>query len=178
MLDQLLAVLPSIPTLLDTPLIWDSLIVNRRKPFTYRVFTKIGDTRVCLHKFNACDRHEAFKHPHPWPGAFMVLEGAYRMWIGSSPDRTSPPVDVAEFQMTKFSAYEITDPRTWHSVVPLCDTYTIMVNGPAWDKDTVAHVKTVTTAGKDLDKMPPDDLKEHLEKFKVLIGEWLKSQGL
>ncbi len=47
----------------------DSLIVNRRKPITYRVFRYLNDgLRVSLHKFDPCARHEAYPHPHPWPG--------------------------------------------------------------------------------------------------------------
>ena len=54
---------------------WDSLIVNRRKPHTYRAFTFDGDLRICLHRFEPCEASEAFMHPHPWPGAFLVLDG-------------------------------------------------------------------------------------------------------
>lgn len=173
MIDLLFKTMESLPELLDKPEVWDSLIVNRRKPYTYRVFTQLGDLRVCLHKFDACDRSESFKHPHPWPGAFMVLHGAYRMWMGRSPDRFLEPETVAEMYMTEFSAYQITDPLTWHSVIPECDTYTVMVNGPAWDRATVAHIDVRTTAGKDLDKMPADELLKHLDTFKTLVGQWL-----
>ncbi len=173
MLDKLFQTMPLLPDLLNKPEVWDSLIVNRRKPHTYRVFTQLGDVRVCLHKFNACDRHEAFQHPHPWPGAFMVLHGAYRMWLGRSPDREAGPETVAETYLTEFSAYQIIDPLTWHSVIPETDTFTIMINGPAWDRDTVAHTKVRTTAGKDLDKMPEFELLNHLDNFKVLVGQWL-----
>ena len=38
MLSALADVLESLPALLDDPGAWDSLIVNRRKPTTYRVF--------------------------------------------------------------------------------------------------------------------------------------------
>lgn len=146
---------------------WDSLIVNRRKPHTYRVFTYVGENRICLHRFDVCDLHESFDHPHPWPGAFMILKGSYRMRIGHSPDRVSPPVPVADFILTEGSAYEIISPLTWHSVTPLETTYTIMLNGPTWGPD-IAHKDVKTTKGKDLDKMPEDELLAHLKIFSDL----------
>lgn len=149
---------------------WDSLIVNRRKPHTYRVFTNVGDFRICLHRFDTCDLQESFEHPHPWPGAFTVMEGSYQMKVGYSIDRYGDPIQVADFVMKKGSMYEITNPLTWHAVTPLETTYTIMVNGPAWTPD-FAHTKVRTTKGKDLDKMPSVELNAHLNKFITLFGE-------
>ena len=60
---------------LQRPEEWDSLIINRRKPYTYRVFTMIGTLRVCLHRFDECSNTESFIHPHAWPAAFTVLRG-------------------------------------------------------------------------------------------------------
>ena len=120
--------------MLENPTTWDSLIVNRRKPITYRVFRYLADaTRVSLHKFDPCDRHEAYPHPHPWPGAFTILEGSYRMWIGFTPDLESrEPITVTETVLTAGSRYEIVEPRTWHSVTPLEECWTVMVNGTPW----------------------------------------------
>lgn len=162
---------------LEVSTLWDSLIVNKRKPYTYRVFTVDGPLRVCLHKFDPCDTHEAFSHPHPWPAAFIILQGSYRMKLGYTHNRKHMyPYDVCNTILTKYSRYEILDPMTWHSVIPLETTYTVMVNGPAWDKDTVAHSAVRTTAGKDLDKMPPDELESHLDIFKRLVGDYLKCE--
>lgn len=159
-----------LPELLEKREVWDSLIVNRRKPYTYRVFTKLpSGHRVCLHKFDKCSDHEAFAHPHPWPGAFKILSGAYRMEVGYSVDRESPSNPVISTIMTAGSYYEITNPLTWHSVIPLEETWTVMVNGEPWTAD-VAHKDVRTTKGKDLDKMPEEELLAHLTKFKSLIG--------
>ena len=74
-----------LPDILRDRAAWDSLIVNRRKPYTYRVFTTLPTgLRLCLHKFDPCHTHEAFTHPHPWPGAFIILEGKYKMMSGYS----------------------------------------------------------------------------------------------
>lgn len=97
----------------------------------------------------------------------MILKGSYRMRLGRSPDRESPPMPVADLILTAGSAYEITDPLTWHSVTPLETTYTIMLNGPTWTPE-VAHKDVRTTKGKDLDKMPEDELLAHLKIFSDL----------
>ena len=171
-LNKLQETLKQLPQLLDNVDNWDSLIVNKRKPHTYRVFHFLpnGD-RVCLHRFETCHTHEAFAHPHPWPGAFIILKGKYNMEVGSSIDQNSNPQTVANFILNKHSSYEIVNPLTWHAVVPLETTYTIMINGPAFGVE--AHKAAVTTKGKDLDKMPADELVEYLNVFKNLVNEYL-----
>lgn len=172
MLDKLNEALKTLPELLENIENWDSLIINRRKPHTYRVFTQLpNNLRLCLHKFNECDQHEAFLHPHPWPGAFMVMSGRYKMEVGHSISRTDMPDMVMQVVLPKWSQYEITNPMTWHSVTPLTTTYTIMVNGEPWDGNT-AHRDVRTTKGKDLERMPTEELAEHLALFKHFLQEY------
>jgi len=140
MLQELQNALELLPDLLNKREAWDSLVVNRRKPHTYRVFTHLPNGfRVCLHKFTTCHQHEAFPHPHPWAGAFLLLQGKYKMTVGHSPDRFSPPDKVMEMILTPGCMYEIIEPHTWHAVIPLETTYTIMVNGEPWDVATAHH---------------------------------------
>jgi hypothetical protein len=169
-LSESLAVLPDILLRREA---WDSLIVNRRKPFTYRVFTTLpSGLRLCLHKFDPCHTHEAFAHPHPWPGAFAVLRGRYRMVVGYSRNRHDAPAEVTTLELNAHSCYEIINPLTWHAVVPLVPTHTVMVNGAPWDTETTAHTSVRTTRGKDLDKMPEAELLDHLAVFRELVREW------
>lgn len=169
MLQLLRNVIVMLPEWLDDASNWDSLIVNRRKPFTYRVFRKWHDLRVCLHKFDVCHTHESFPHPHPWPGAFAILEGSYKMDLFISRDREDTyPAHVSRVLLNEGSSYEIVDPMVWHTVTPLQSTYTVMINGEPWPED-VAHVSVRTTKGKDLDKMPYHELVQHLQKFKGLL---------
>lgn len=173
MLDTLELAVQELPTLLRDRSKWDSLIVNRRKPWTYRVYSELSNgMRVCLHRFEICHTHEAFPHPHPWPGAFMILEGSYKMKIGYSVDRESPMLDVMTTVMGRWSKYEIINPLAWHAVIPLETTYTIMVNDKPWTPD-VAHKEVRTTKGKDLDKMPEHELAQHLSHFECLVNQYL-----
>ena len=83
--------------------------------------------------------------------------------------KDTEPVEVLSLILKKFSSYEIIDPLTWHSVIPLETTYTVMVNDVPWDNATVAHTAVRTTKGKDLDKMPEEELLKHLDWFKSLL---------
>jgi hypothetical protein len=174
-LDQLLR--STFPQMLTDPTKWDSLIVNRRKPHTYRVFTTLPTgNRVCLHKFDPCDRHEAFQHPHPWPGAFFILSGSYVMQTWLAKDREDKkPTEVSTSIMRKGSGYEIISPLVFHSVVPLETTYTVMLNGEPFSPE-VAHTEVRRTGGKDLDKMPQQDLIEHLSIFQRLVSDFATSE--
>lgn len=147
---------------------WDSIIINKRKPYTYRAFTMFEDVRISLHKFDPCDKTESFYHPHPWPGAFCILKGGYEMELGISPDRFSEPKDVCKTIMRRNSRYEIVDPLVWHKITPLETTYTVMINSPPWDSNT-AHTQIRTTQNKNLGKIDDKALQKHLSTFRTLL---------
>jgi hypothetical protein len=184
MLQQLHDALVRLPAMLDDRARWDSLIINRRKPFTYRVFTQLEEGfRLCLHKFDPCFTQEAFFHPHPWPGAFVLLQGAYKMKVGYSKDdtgqrqhRLAKPDEVMEMVLNRHSMYEIINPLTWHSVIPLETSYTVMLNGWPFPPEH-AHAEVRTTKGKDLDKMPEEELLDHLRTFKKLVHDYITTYG-
>lgn len=155
---------------------WESLVINKRNPHTYRVFTYWRQYRIALHKFDVINGDPAFDHPHPWPGAFAILKGAYRMRLGRSEDRFSLPVPVSDVVLGAGSSYEITDPLVWHSVTPLMPTYTIMLNGEPFDDDEV-HTQVRTTKGKDLEKLTDAKMTQHKNAFIRYIDNYLKPYG-
>jgi hypothetical protein len=172
--DQALRLLDSalarLPGLLEDSTHWDSLVINRRKPWTFRVSMYLDEgLRVSLHRFAACDEHESSLHPHPWPGAFAILRGRYLMNVGRSDNRTDRPKGVAKFLMNEGSRYAITDPLTWHSVAPLVECYTVMVNGVPWPED-LRHVQVRTTQGKGLAQMTEQQLEDHFAVFRECLG--------
>lgn len=167
MLDKLIKLEEDLPTLLSEAQ-WDSLIIDRRKPETYRLFTQIGENRLCLHRFSPCNSDEAFWHPHPWPAAFKILGGSYRMEIRYESLDTS--VEVLSTIMSAGSYYEITSPFTWHKISPIggLPVYTIMLNGPNFPNP---HPEVRTTKGKDLGKIPEAEKLKLLKMFKRVISE-------
>lgn len=151
----------------DKPEEWDSLIINKRKPHTYRIFRQFGEYRVCLHRFEPCSDEDCFAHPHPWPGAFLLLQGTYIHTVGYSPTLDSDPTFFYREIVRPNTMYEIVHRNTWHKVQPVTTTWTIMINGKPWEEQ---HSSTRTTKGKDLEKMPEDELIAHLQKFKRLMS--------
>ena len=146
---------------------WDSLIVNRRKPHTYRAFTlRPNGTRICLHRFEPCEQEEAFAHPHPWPAACKVLKGVYRMRIGFSEHGWTKPDGWMTTDLSEGSTYAMTDEWAFHSVQPLTTCYSLMINHKPFD---CPHELAPTTKGKDLDKMTEQQLWDHLGDFKDII---------
>jgi len=158
---------------------WKSLKITKRKPHTFRVFTEYPNAaginiRVCLHKFERCGEHEPFWHPHPWPGSFLMLDGAYVHKIGYTPDLESgEPIQLCEELVRPYTMYSITNKQTWHCVQPLTTSYTIMINGEPWED---SHSHTRTTKGKDLETMADDELKVHLSIFDLLIRQYKENK--
>lgn len=159
------------------PTDWETLVINRREPHTYRAFIypkELPGYRICLHRFDPCGESAAFLHPHPWPSAMKIFEGDYRMRIGASADlkKETKPVIVLDEILAGGSVYAMTEPLGWHSVQPLTTCWSLMVNGQPWGTD-VAHAAAPTTKGKDLDKMTPVQLDAHMDKFNTLLSAGL-----
>lgn len=179
MIEQLKKAIEIIPHLLSTPEVWQSLIINRRKPHTYRAFLfpekfssapELDGTRICLHRFEPCEEKDAFLHPHPWPSAMLILSGRYRMRIGASETNQigNKPIIVLDEILSAGCVYSMTEPRGWHAVQPLTTCYSIMINGQPWAPSDV-HGDAPTTKGKDLEKMDHEKLLSHLDMFKILL---------
>jgi len=162
MLDKLLTLCQTeLEGLLTQPEIWSGLLINRRKPETVRLWTPYEDGRLCLHRFSPCDDSEALAHPHPWPAAFMVLAGAYRLHLGIG---SAMPHQLI---LARGGAYEIITPSAWHSVAPLCETWTVMLNGA----DYAAPDKAVRrTAGKGLETLTDARKRIELDVICDIIG--------
>lgn len=154
---------------------WGSLVIDRRQPHTWRVFAPFGELRICLHRFAPCEAGESFAHPHPWPSAMLVLSGVYQMSVAHSADlrsdETSPVLDVV---LGPGSQYAMTEPGTWHQVVPRTECFSLMINGPRWEQP---HRRAPTTSGKGLTEMSATELGSHLGTFKRLIGDYLSATG-
>ncbi len=171
MLSVLSKVLQQLPPLLNSADGWDSLLINRRKPVTRRIFRQIDGYRVCLHEFEECSVEESFAHPHPWPAAFAILKGSYLMGVGRSADRYTKPESLdTQILMVPGSRYQIVDPLVWHQITPVNSdrVLTVMVNREPWASN-MAHSAVRTTAGKDLEKLAPEVLQRLLDEFKDLL---------
>jgi hypothetical protein len=98
------------------------------------------------------------------------------MAVGRSETRLDRPKEVAKFLLNEGSRYAMIDPLTWHSVSPVVECYTVMVNGPPWPAD-VSHVHVRTTQGKSLVKMTEQQLEEHFTVFRELLALPVANRG-
>lgn len=171
MIKKLDELAPRIHEMLQYPKEWNSLVINKRKPHTFRIFRKFDDIRACCHVFHACEEEDAFAHPHPWPGAFLILGGEYIHTVGFSLDLESQPTFIYKEVVRPFSTYEITHKQLWHKVQPTRTTHTIMINGAEWE----GHADTRTTKGKDLESLTPDNLEKQCREFRSLMRRYLDS---
>jgi len=154
-------------TRLDDPDAWTSVVIDRRKPHTFRAFTLWDETRICLHRFEPCEAEDSFPHRHPWPSSMLILHGTYEMRVGHTPDLESgEPAEVIRLSLGRGSIYEMNERQTWHQVIPRTRCYSLMINGPYWDE---AHRRAPRTAGKGLVEMTSEELQSHLADFRELL---------
>lgn len=150
---------------------WESLIINKRKPHTYRASTMLPDgNRVCLHRFDVCEVHESFVHPHRWPAEFFVLQGKYleQIWYTQQKPLVDHPYmkPVSESICVPGSWHKIENAWTWHRITPLTThVWTVMINGRPFDNP----LDDVLTMDKDLDRMTIQELDDHLSWVGLLL---------
>jgi hypothetical protein len=147
---------------------WDSIVINRAKPVTIRIFRYIDGKRLCLHYFESCSPEESFYHAHSWPAAFKILQGSYKLDLGcyaSVDDNTS--VEVSSLILSAGSSYEMTSPLVCHKISPIEPTYTVMLNGDNYGQELI-HKFVKTTVNKNLESLSKDKLKYYLDYFKFI----------
>ena len=154
---------------------WKSIVINKRKPYTFRAFVEQGDSRICLHRFEACDPEDSFAHPHPWPSSVLILSGSYDMAVMRTEDlQSSEPSPVIDLTLSAGSIYHMNDRHTWHQVIPRSECYSLMVNGPRWEN---AHRFAPSTSGKGLQPMDTETLNRHLANCRELLAEYVDPSG-
>ena len=166
---------------IENPNLFSSLRINKRKPHTDRLFIKVpnSDSRLCLHTFQKCTETEVFPHPHSWSSWIYVLKGLYRhrVWNGIPLDKKAIDYyqlnnyEPVEHILTTGSMYSITDPYTWHSVQPLTECKSIMINTKTWE---IKSDFCVFTKGKELFEVPKEEKIVQLKEFKKLYKNSVK----
>jgi hypothetical protein len=160
-----------ISSYLDEPETWGSLVINKRKPYTQRLFRLDGAIRTCLHMFEPCKEEESFGHTHSWPARFMCLQGSYFMRSAFYYYHSSDVlIKTNSSLLTAGSWYEMSDPALYHKIVPLEPSFTIMQNGMPYRNP---HESCVTTRGKELLQLDEASTHALLESFQSLIDNYL-----
>jgi hypothetical protein len=160
MLDVLAQLEEALPALLRDAGIWRSLYVDYHPPTVDRLWTPWRAYRAFLHRIHPCEPGQALFHPHPWPSAMRVLDGAYEMAVGFGPGAAAPPVAALLVARGDFR-YEMTHPDAWHYVRPLgTPTLSVMVTGQPWDRPAPKSAKA-------LQPLRPEQAAELLGLFRA-----------
>jgi len=77
------------------------------------------------------------------------------------------PITVTETILTAGSRYEITEPRTWHSVTPLAECWT--GDGQRRSVREKAHARAPTTTARIWIRCRRMNWAAHMAKFKSLL---------
>ena len=103
----------------------------------------------------------------------LVLAGDYEMAASYTSDLSSADhAPVIKVSLGAGSTYEMLERETWHQVIPKSRCYSLMVNGPRWEKP---HERAPSTGGKGLQSMSDEDLSSHLKEFRNLLSPYLNS---
>ena len=154
-----------LPAMLAKPDEWQTVDVDYHPPRVERVWRYWQEYRINLHRIHHCAPGEPYLHPHPWPSAMHVLEGAYEMVRGFGTG-TDTPIILGTTILTAGAFYSMQHPDEWHSVRPLDPVaYSIMLNGHPWDRSMPIDKKA-----NDLPPLSPEVKAEMLDKFAALIG--------
>ena len=157
-LDNAMALLPSF---LDNPDGWKSLLVDYSTPIVERLWRPFNTYRLCLHRITSDDSTlPSLYHKHPWPSAMCILKGAYEMNVGYGTTDRPPPL-AATIRLPAGSTYEMMDPNAWHSVTPLSTpVLSVMLTGKPWDS---------TPSTLQLRPLDEENVNDLLRSFKALV---------
>lgn len=151
--------------MLCNPTIWESLDIDYHEPRVERVWTQVGDKRLCLHRIHSCEAGKALFHPHPWPSAMKIIDGSYKMGVGTE-NGGHHVRQAATLILNPGSYYEMSDVHGWHYVAPVTEVaHSIMLIGQPWEKPS----RGLADVTKKLEPLSDDKKKEILDHFKSVI---------
>lgn len=136
---------------------WDSLLINRKHPFTYRLFFKFPIAgRVCLHKMLPGD---TIPHPHKYNVRVALLSGSYvhKLYYQEG---------IEEQVLNSGDQYEINDPNQFHSVHVESVSYSVMFNDRLFSQPNPA---CLSTSNKGLDRLTVEEYKSLKKEFLEIL---------
>lgn len=182
MLNKLKLIESTLHDRLHEPDLWESMVIDYEKPHVDRVWMKVLEGRLFLHKIHPCTAQEAFYHPHPWPSAVHILPtdngSVYRMGIWrankgeaidyDSEEFVNKTIDTCTLEMKGDVYYQMIDTHGLHWVQPInAPVYTLMYTDKPWPKDQRCAPKVEPKAPQ----APMNNAQklEHLAHFRELL---------
>jgi hypothetical protein len=168
-LEQVEAILPE---LLSDIHVWNTYKVIHDDPQVWRIWSQLGDIRVCFHKIYPCN--DPFLHPHPWPSIVKCLQGGYEQNIGiynglvddikaltpDTLDDFSASLVKQTTQIVPNSVYAMTDLRVFHSVQASDINYSLMIMGKPYFKGATRQYSRNTPIDTPLSDLEKNELFE------------------
>ena len=131
-----------LPTLLQDPKNWQSLMIDYDQPIVWRLWRQVDDEhRLMLHRIEPTDK--PLTHQHFWPSGVHLLSGIQKMRVG----RTPSMFPTATLYLPPGTYYEMLDPDGWHDVAPQGDpSWSTMITGIPWKQGKKFDLKPLTDA--------------------------------
>lgn len=171
------------PELLEDRSLWNSYRVLHDDPEVWRLWIKLGEIRVCIHKIYACNN--PFLHVHPWPSIVKCLSGGYIHTIAMHNGSNSidevirlTPDELDDFsaKLTRHtnlvvpgSVYEMTDVRQFHSVKAHDISWSIMLMGIPYFKGATKQFSRVTPKQQELKNYMTSEMFTFANKVYPLV---------
>ncbi len=153
---------------------WSSLDISYEPPRVERLWRQVGEDRLYLHFMHPCEK--ALVHPHQWASAVAVLSGEQEMTVfvpsGAGHE------EVVRTVLREGSVYEMTNPRSMHSVRPLRGpSLSMMMTAPPFKDQVFDHSRFGKAAVHA--RVPPERQEELLMLFVcALIGRMSERPAL
>lgn len=133
----------SLPAMLEHPQEWFAHIYEDTRSKMERLsFRLLDGGYVSLHRIHPVPRGEALYHFHQWPSAIHVVQGGYRMGVGSGDGDRPPAIDLCT-DVLPGTVYEMPNRNTWHFVEPKDVSSSIMVMGRNWNRPPLVTNRTL-----------------------------------
>ena len=149
---------------------WDSLLIDKRDPITYRLFIVHEGHRYCLHHMRS---GKTKSHPHKYNARVKILAGRYEHTIfveekSAHLDESDRLREVYRETLHKDSSYCIEHPEIFHSVEikPFAYCYSLMINDYDFKNP---NPSCISTAGNNLGPIPEEKKQELIKEFKSFL---------
>lgn len=151
---------------------WDSVVLNRRHPYNYKVFQDLPDgNRVSFNYLTPCKHSDAQARPYHRPVEFLSLSGIYQESIWCDPSinpNQEYQASLTEIRYAPFSWHVLDNAHTWHKIQPLHPCRLMMIEGPLYPRFSEDE--------KGWDKfqgMPRCDVADQLHDFRALLRAYV-----
>ncbi len=160
----------SLEDLLRNESAWIGQVYQDTRSKMERLALKLEDGGyLALHCIHPCEPGESFYHFHQWPASIHVLEGGYKMGVGSGADDNAPPPVDLTIDVQPGTVYDMPNRDSWHFVETQEPSYSVIVMGQNWQRAPLVTKYTLPLVPQSLEQ----SRRKHLvDTFRVFAQEF------